>query len=124
MSFFSRLFSAPETVSKTVDAAIKTGDALFFTDEEKSKADQKKLDWLLEFHKASSGSNVARRLLSLMFSTVFLFMVLVTMYLVLLGQTESAREVLMLISDTLVWPVGVIIVFYFGSGMVRDAVKK
>ena len=123
MSFWSRLFSAPEVVEKSVDAVINAGDKLIFTDEEKSDARAKYLDWLLRFHQASSGSNLARRLLSLMFVSVFLFVILVDMYLILLGQKEAADQLMKLLGDTLVWPVGTIVVFYYGSGIARDLKK-
>jgi hypothetical protein len=120
MSFFKRLFSAPETIEKATDAVIHTGDALFFTDEEKSAANQKRLDWLLKFHQASSGSQIARRFLAIMFSGVFLILLLVTAGLYISGMTETADKLMRLNVDTLVVPVGMILTFYFGAGALRD----
>jgi hypothetical protein len=113
MSIFSSLFSAPEAISKTVDAVIRSGDALVFTEEEKSISNQKKLDWLLKFHQASSGSNIARRLLAVMFSAVFLYHVMLVSTLYLLGKKTVAADILTLITDTLVQPIGIMIAFYF-----------
>lgn len=124
MSFFGSLFSSPDIVKKSVDAVIDTGDALFFTDEEKSKANQKKLDWLLKFHEASSGSQIARRYLAVMFGMTFLSLVLLTAGFTAFGMFSIADQLLKLLTDTLVWPVGTIIVFYFGSGYIRDMTNK
>lgn len=123
MSFFKQLFSAPDVVKDTVDAVREAGDKIVFTEEEKSDANQKYLDWLLKFHEASSGSNLSRRLLALMFVGVFLFIILVVVYVILLGQMDVADKLLKLLNDTLVWPVSVIVIFYYGSGYVRDYVR-
>ena len=88
MNLFKAIFSAPETVGKVVDAVINTGDALVFTPEEQNAANQKKLDWLLEFHKASSGSNLARRLLALSVTAVFLLFAVVAGGIVLFGGNQ------------------------------------
>ena len=124
MSFFGRLFSSPDVIEKSVDAVIKSGDMLVFTDEEKSVAAQKTLDWLLEFHKASSGSQIARRYIAVMVVLVFLALVIACAVFVGFSHTETAEALLGLITDTLVWPVSVIMVFYYGAGMVKDTYKK
>ncbi|PUB82389.1 MAG: hypothetical protein DBP02_15155 [gamma proteobacterium symbiont of Ctena orbiculata] len=119
MAFWKRLFGSEDVVGKTVDAAIKAGDALIFTDEEKDRANQKKLEWLLEFHKVSSGSNVARRFLAVMFSAVFLLLILVAALLYIVGLDAIAEKILTLIVETLVHPEMLVMVFYFGHGALR-----
>ena len=123
MNFFKSLFSAPAVVSKATDAVIKTGDALVFTDEERSVANQKILDWTLKFHEASKGSNIARRYLAVMFSGVFLLLVVATAIVVGLGLSETADRLMELITETLVVPVGMIITFYFLTGGIREYKK-
>lgn len=124
MSFFKSLFSAPEVIGKTTDAVIATGDALVFTDEEKSVANQKILDWMLKFHEASKGSNIARRFISIMFTLVFLTLVIACAILVGFGLSETADRLLELIVETLGTPMAMIIGFYFFSGYVRDFSQK
>jgi hypothetical protein len=124
MSFFSRLFSAPDAVSKTVDAVVKTGDMLVFTEEEKSIANQKTLDWLLQFHEASSGSRLAQRYLSIMFSATFLMLVLLAGGFIAFGMKERGADIVALISETLSWPVGAIVAFYYGKSTLATIVKK
>lgn len=123
MSFWKNLFSAPEVVSKATDAVINTGDALVFTEEERSEANMRQLEWVLEFHKASTGSNLARRWIAVMTTAIFLLLVVMTAILTVLGWGNT--EALMgLISETLVVPMGLIMGFYFTSGIVRDYRKS
>lgn len=124
MSIWSKLFSSSDTVSKTVDAVINTGDALFFTDEEKSVANQKKLDWILKYHEASKGSNIARRLLAVMLTGVFLFLVIVVAGLYVIGWLTEADKVYALIKDTLVTPVGLVMAFYFTVAAISSFNRK
>lgn len=124
MSLWSSIFSAPAIVEKSVDAVIKSGDALVFTEEERSQANLKQLDWILEYHKASVGSNLARRFIAVMTMGVFLLMVLLVSGLYISGLTAIATSVYKIIIDILMVPVGMILAFYFSSGMVRDWAKK
>lgn len=90
MSFLKRLFSAPDAVSKGIDAVINTGDALFFTDEEKSQANYKIMELRLKAAEATHGSRLARRILSIMFCGVFLFGVLLCFLFVILAAYSCA----------------------------------
>ena len=122
MDIFKSIFSAPETISKTVDAVIKSGDALVFTEEEQSVASQKKLDWLLKFHQASSGSNIARRWLAVMTVGTFLLLILATA-LMIGFDVGNHSELTAFIAESLVSPVMMIIGFYF-SVAALGAYKK
>ncbi len=124
MSIWSKLFSSSDTVRKTIDAVISTGDALFFTDEEKSVANQKKLDWILKYHEASKGSNIARRLLAVMLTGVFLFLVIVVAGLYVIGWQTEAEKVYTLVKDTLVTPVGLVMAFYFTVAAISNFRQK
>jgi hypothetical protein len=120
MGLWKSIFSAPEVLSKGTDAVIKAGDALVFTDEERSEANLMLLQWTLKYHEASKGSNLARRLLAIMVVGVFLFLILVVAGLYMIGADVMAAKLFALVSDTLDWPVATIIAFYFTSGIVRE----
>lgn len=120
MSFWGRIFGAPEVITKSVDAVINAGDALVFTEEERSKANMERLNWILQFHEASKGSNVARRLIAVMFTFVFLALTAATAVLAGFGLGDQAAAVFKVVTDALVVPMGLIISFYFAAGMVRD----
>ncbi|MCU7840867.1 MAG: hypothetical protein KZQ94_15995 [Candidatus Thiodiazotropha sp. (ex Troendleina suluensis)] len=124
MGFWRSVFSAPETLSKASDAVIRAGDAIVFTDEEKSKANMAILEWTLKFHEASKGSNLARRLLAIMFVGVFLFFLLLIAFLYMVGADFMAAKIFGLVNGELSTPVSIIIAFYFTSGMVRDFRNK
>ena len=120
MSLWARLFSAPAVVEKSVDAAIAAGDKLVYTDEERAEMTSQRLEWILRFHEASSGSRIARRLLAVMFAAVFLFLILLTAGLLVAGLTDRATALLNLVGETLVIPVGMIVTFYFAAGALKD----
>ena len=85
---------------------------MVFTEEEQSVASQKKLDWLLKFHQASSGSNIARRWLAVMTVGSFLLLILVTA-LMIGFDVGNHSELTEFIAESLVSPVMMIIGFYF-----------
>ena len=124
MSFWGRLFGTPEIVKDVTDAVVSGADKIVFTEEERSEANMARLEWFLRFHEASKGSNLARRLIAVMFTGAFLFLILMAGYLAILGFKDRSALVLDIVADTLVVPMGLIISFYFASGMVRDYVKK
>ena len=120
MSFLGQLFSSSKSVEKTVDAVVATGDKLWYTEEEKAEGRQKMLEWVLAFHEKSSGSNVARRLIAVMVVGSFLMLVGMCAALILTNQDAMYAKMYDLIKETLLQPFGIIISFYFLSGMVRD----
>ena len=124
MNFWAGIFSAPEIVSKATDAIIATGDALVFTEEEQSKASLKKLEWVLKFHEASKGSNIARRWIAILVTIVFVLIVVITAGCVLAGAETRADQLLSLLADTLVLPMSMIFGFYFGTSIIRDWPKN
>lgn len=85
MSFLKRLLSAPDVVSKGIDAVINTGDAIVYTEEEKAETNLKVFELKLKAAEATHGSRLARRLLALMFCGVFLFGILLCFLFVILA---------------------------------------
>lgn len=120
MSFLSRLFSAPDEVTKITDAVIAAGDKLVFTTEEKSEAAAVTRDWLLRFWEASKGGEVARRLIALMTTGAFLLLLLVAAGLTAAGSPVAPSMVEIAGAFHLPELVGAVFVFYFGKGMIRD----
>jgi len=71
MGIWSTLFNSSDTVSKVTDAVINTGDALFYTDEEKAtdrKAQREHFPILLA---AYAPFKIAQRILAIWFSALF-----------------------------------------------------
>lgn len=121
MSIFSWITGSGRTQEKAIDAVINTGDALFFTDEEKSVANQKKLDWLLDYMKATSAQSVARRLLAVMMAGTYLSVFIVVCGAGYFDRSEGSYSVWLfdVLKDTLESPMNIIIGFYFLTGTVR-----
>ena len=117
MSFFARLFSAPNELAKVTDTVLAAGDKLVFTAEEKSEAHQASMDWLLRLHEASSGSHLARRLLALMITALFLALVVTAGVLVVVGSTASAAMIGLIGAAHLPELVGGVWMFYFGHSL-------
>jgi len=117
VSFFQRLFSAPEELARVTDAVLAAGDKLVFTAEEKSEVRQASMDWLLRLHEASSGSHLARRLLALMITALFLALVVTAGVLVVVGSTASAAMIGLIGAAHLPELVGGVWMFYFGHSL-------
>ena len=119
MSFFSRLFSAPEQLSKVTGAIISTGDKLILTDEERADYNLKQQKFILELHKGGAGSNLNRRFLSVMVAAVFLSMTVLACLLIVIDH-KSAPVLIGFVSDVLLPSFGGVMLFYFGHGINRD----
>lgn len=82
MSFWGKLFGTDEAISKTI-AVVSSGlDKLVYTDEEKADTAAKERtearSMLVEWMKATQGQNLARRLISLAITGVWLSQYLVS----------------------------------------------
>ena len=83
MSFLSKLFGSSDVVKEGISMLKDAGDAMFYTDEEKAadaarsvtEARQMVVSWM----QATSGQNLARRLLAVAITFVWLSMYLCSM---------------------------------------------
>lgn len=128
MSFWSRLWDTPDVISKGVDAVIKTGDALVYTEEEKAEFGQRVRDWLLKWQQATSGQNLARRLIAVSVTFVWLLEAIVTAVLCvwaalkpeILPAASAMAEQFARLSVI----EGLILTFYFAPNKIGEAVAK
>ena len=121
MSLFSWVTGGSDTASKVIDAVVKTGDALVFTDEEKSVANQKTLDWVLQYMNATNAQNVARRMIALV--VVVTWMIILLMACVAgyfdRGENSYAMWLFEVMKEIIANPYNIIIGFYFLTGTIR-----
>ena len=117
-SILKSIFASPENTSKSLDALINTGDALFFTDEEKSKASQVKMDWYLKYLDSTKSQNVARRLIAVVITGLFSFLVVLATLIYPLSVTYSTF-VFTVLKDVVMLPFSGIIGFYFLKQIVQ-----
>ena len=78
MGFWGKLFGTDQAISSTIDAVKNGLDALVYTDEEKAVAASKERtearSMLVEWMQATQGQNLARRLISIAITGVWLSM--------------------------------------------------
>lgn len=116
MSFLSKIFATPASIEKGLDAAIKTGDKLWYTDEEKAEGRQKLTELFIKAQEATQSQNVARRYLATMTAAVWVVNVL----LCWVFKITSADELATYFTDFLdiTSPVfGGVMAFYFLKGI-------
>ena len=109
MSIWSRLLGS----SKVVESGLDLIDNAFYTDQE--KADQKRL--LL---KAYEPFKVAQRLLAVMFTSVFLLLVLVN---IALSFWFDVSQQMAFVDEYLSLPMTLIVGFYFAGGAVEGVAE-
>lgn len=131
MEIFKKLFGAPEIIEKGVDAVVAAGDALVFTEEEQSRANQKILDFTLRYVTATNGQNIARRLIAIMVVGVWTLFALGAFVLSVwagfstaMGPGQALDELIAVMEALVSDPVSIVLAFYFAIGAVRTWVKK
>ena len=129
MSLFSFLKS-PEHIGDAVKAVIKTGDAIVWTDEEKSEFQKDVARMHLEHVKATHGENsetsVARRWVALIITVPFVFLTVGSALIHLAGSIldsdtiiEAGKHWNTSASDNYALLVGAVVVFYFGDHIAK-----
>lgn len=101
MSWLKSLFSMP----KVIDAAIKSGDALVFTDEERKA-------WVIESAKVLGPQTLARRYLALMVAGLWVLFSVVLAALILLSLPQAAQFSDLYLRVSVLF--GGVMTFYFG----------
>ena len=123
---WSSIFS-PETLNKTVDAIIETGDALVYTAEEKAKAVQLGIETKIKILPLFEPFKVTQRLISLAFTYNFIFAFWVGVLIYFFGDKEQLEGFINLVSVfQLGWIMLAIVSFYFGGGFINSVkgIKK
>ena len=125
MGFLSFLTGKSETAEKVVDGAISGIDAMFFTNEEKSVANQKILDWKLDYAKATQGMSLSRRVICFAVTAAWLLLVLllVAMGLMFGGEHVTVTFLKSVMVEVVMQPFSIIIGFYFLAHVVSSARK-
>ena len=101
MSIFKSLFSMP----KVIQAAIDTGDALVFTDEERMK-------FVIESSKVLGPQTLARRYLAIAVAGVWILATLIQAVLILFGLPQAELFASLYLNISVLF--GGVMTFYFG----------
>lgn len=110
-------------VQKNIDHVASGVDAMFFTDEEKSVAHNKVIDYNL---KALSTQSIARRVIAIAVVGEYFLLLNIAVGLQLYGTVESlanATFVFEIIKDAVKEPTNWVLGFYFLTGMVGKLKK-
>lgn len=110
-NIFSKIFGS----DNVIDAGIKAGDAVWFTNEEKS-------EWVLRLLKAYEPFKIAQRLLMMTFCLPYAFLAT----LMFLGSLTLGWDImghLKLLNETFGQPCSIILAFYFGGGLLEGAIR-
>ena len=120
-----KIFGTKRAIEKTTDAAISTGDALFFTKEEKANWHERLLALYEPF-------KVAQRLIALVltvpFALIHFLCSMVWLYKIASSTIDesikgSLIELMSVNNNTLLTPVGIVLTFYFLGGAGEGVVK-
>jgi len=115
MGFFSSLLISEEII-KTASSGIYDGvDKAFYTKEEQTEDDIKRLDAYLKYIDSSKPQNLARRWISLVVTIVWAITVLVGFIVGLIFADDKTAFILDFIPIMVVPPFVTIIGFYFGK---------
>ncbi len=122
MGLLKTLFGGSKNAETIITKGAELLDNAFYTKQE--KAENKKSLWGLwiEYQKATSGQNLARRVIALMVVGVYLFLILFAVA-VLPFIPKWSEMIFVILRETLMKPFLLVIGFYFATHLLR-AYKK
>jgi hypothetical protein len=134
MSFLGRLFGTEKALTKAVDSVSKGLDALVYTDQEqaeeaaKDRSEARKM--IVEWMRATQGQNLARRLIALSITGVWLSQYIASQIVSGVAVFSDDKEKLLELSDILKTGAGsmdqavmLILGFYFAAPYMGDFAK-
>jgi hypothetical protein len=113
------VFGSAKAIDKGLDMVSSGIDMAIFTDEEKTIANQKVLDWKLKWISATGPQSKARRVISFGIVGLWLILVCLAVGLELFSLTEKSKFVFEVLKNIMNWPFITIIGFYFAAHIVR-----
>ncbi len=121
---FSWLFGNSKNAEKTVDAVVATGDALFFTDEEKAENRNKINEWYLRYLEATQPQNLARRIIALIVTGLWALLIVAGVIVESLGASDQSQYIFQTLDDVVNTLFITIISFYFLKRIVDSSKRK
>lgn len=126
MGMFSWLTGNSDAVNTAVDGAVSVLDNAFFTDQEKSAASLKMLEFKMEFAKTTQHMSISRRIIVVAVTGTWTLTVLIMLGMgVILGKDAASVQFLFeAFVDVVNPPFMIIVGFYFLSQVVGKARGK
>ena len=135
MSWLSSIFPTVKTAEKALDAAVKAGDAIFYTDEERAKSKERILNWYIRYLDAMQPFNTAMRVLTYIVGAIWAAHLIssTTLYLIAINVcdpivavctiADSAKQIDLQMESHINEPFKAIMMFYFGSAAINGALR-
>lgn len=124
MGWFGWITGGTETANKVVDGVVDGVDAMFFTNEEKSVANQKILDWKLKYAQASSGQNIARRVIAIGVFGLWALLIAIAVVAKALDAKEFCTFIFEMMEANVNTPFSIVLGFYFLAHVARGFSKN
>ena len=118
MGILKKLFGTDKSVDLVIDRGTSMLDDIIYTKQEKAAGKLKVLDFILAYAKSTSGQNLARRLLAIMIIGGYLLYALIGI-IIFPFNPDWSGFIFQFVKELSI-TVGIIIVFYFGHGVLRD----
>ena len=115
--FFKSIFSSESVIETGIKALVDSGDALFYTEEEKAANKAAQQDWYLKLMVAISPSAKSRRGVAWSIMGMVTLLTIVCVVCKLMGYVENAEYVLKLMTDVWAWPFVAVVGFYFAPAL-------
>ena len=116
------IFGSSKNTETVVDGAVKGLDKMFFTQEERSEANQKLSEWYLKYLEATQPQGLARRFIAVV--VVLLWCALIISGVVVRWWSYEASDfIFKVLAEIVMTPFSIILGFYFLTHAVR-AYKK
>jgi len=123
VSVLTWLFGSSKSAETTVTKAGEMLDNAFYTDQEKATNKNKVLDWYLKYQAATAPQNVARRIIALIVTALWAFLVLLAVLVHFIepahGDGAFSNFIFKTLSENVNTPFSIIIGFYFAAHILR-----
>ena len=135
MGWWSKIFPSTKSAEKLVDAAVKTGDAIWYTDEEKAQGRQQVREWYIQLLGAMQPFNIAMRALAFIVGGIWAFHLVTStaLYMAAVVLCDPGAEVCRSqlaaaavdsqLTNHINEPFYMVMVFYFGAASVNGAIR-
>ena len=112
------IFGSSKNTETVVDGAVKGLDKMFFTQEERSEANQKLSEWYLKYLSATQPQNIARRFIAVVITLLWAFLI-VAGIVIRWWSYEASDYVSAVLTDVVMQPFSIVIGFYFLTHAMR-----
>lgn len=120
MGLFDWLTGGGKTADKVIDKVSSGIDYAFYTDQEKAEDGKKRLDWILEYMKATAPQNVSRRFIAVVVTLLWALLILLAVGLHLADLAAKAEFVFKTLKEQVQNPFLTILGFYFLKQVVQS----